>query len=127
MRKLTERTIYHAALVTDELVRERYEMSLGKNEEAQRARAAAPPARPIHEELSALRMPTLIVWGANDRGNPLERALLLFRAMPGAELHVFDQCAHWPQWDHAARFNTLVQDFLSLTGKGLGATPKPPP
>jgi 2-hydroxy-6-oxonona-2,4-dienedioate hydrolase len=56
---------------------------------------------------------TLLVWGANDRGGTLEKAVLLFQAIPGAELHVFDRCAHWPQWDHAARFNTLVRDFLT--------------
>jgi hypothetical protein len=26
---------------------------------------------------------------------------------------VFDRCAHWPQWDHAARFCSLVRDFLT--------------
>src|SRR5581483_6562538 len=113
MRKLTMGTLYNKALVTDELVRERHEMSIGKNREAERRRAAAPPVRPIHEELPSLRMPTLHVWGANDRGGTLEKALLLFQKIPGAELHVFDHCAHWPQWDHAARFNILVRDFLT--------------
>ena len=42
----------------------------------------------------------------------LERSLLLFKAIPGAELHIFDQAAHWVQWDQAERFNTIVRDFL---------------
>ncbi len=112
MRQLTRGTFYNQALVTDALVRERYEMSIGKNLEAQRERAKTPPARPVYDELRSLPVKTLLVWGANDRGGTLEKALLLFRTIPGAELHVFDQCAHWPQWDHAARFTALVRDFL---------------
>ena len=101
-------------LVTEEFVRERYEMSLGKNLEAQQARARqASPATPVHDQLATLPMRTLLVWGANDRGGTLEKAILLLRAIPCAELHVFDRCSHWPQWDHAARFNTLVRDFLT--------------
>jgi pimeloyl-ACP methyl ester carboxylesterase len=112
MRKLTTGTLYDQFLVSDELVRERYEMSIGKNREAEGHRAAAPPMRPIYDELPSLRVKTLLVWGANDRGGSLEKAVLLFQAIPGAELHVFDRCAHWPQWDHADRFQTLVRDFL---------------
>jgi pimeloyl-ACP methyl ester carboxylesterase len=25
---------------------------------------------------------------------------------------LFDQCAHWVQWDQAERFNAIVADFL---------------
>lgn len=50
--------------------------------------------------------------GANDRGATLEKALLLLQTIPGAELHIFDRAAHWPQWDQSARFNTVVRDFL---------------
>lgn len=113
MRQLTTGTLYHQELVTDELVAERHAMSVGAHQEAERLRSAAPPMRPVHDELHALRTRTLLVWGANDRGGSLEKALLLFKAIPGAELHVFDHCAHWPQWDHAARFNALVADFIN--------------
>jgi len=27
---------------------------------------------------------------------------------------LFDQCAHWVQWDQADRFNALVSDFLKM-------------
>ena len=35
-----------------------------------------------------------------------------FKAEPG-RYHLFDQCAHWVQWDQADRFNRLVSDFLA--------------
>jgi pimeloyl-ACP methyl ester carboxylesterase len=115
MRKMTLGTLYSRELVTDELVRERYEMSAGKNYQAQLKRGEAPRARPLDEELSQLKVKTLILWGQNDHGTSLEQALLLFKKIPNAELHIFDRCAHWVQWDQAARFNRLVADFLAAT------------
>ena len=114
MRKLTLGTLFNRALVTDEVVRERYEMSTGKNFEAQKMRETAPRPKPIHEELRQLKTRTLIVWGKNDRGVSVERGVLLFQLIPGAEFHLFDNCAHWAQWDQAERFNRIVADFLQF-------------
>jgi pimeloyl-ACP methyl ester carboxylesterase len=112
MRKLTLGTIFHKELVTEELVRERYEMSTGKNYEAQLERRNAQRQRPVYDDLSQLRVKALLLWGSNDRGVSVERGLELFRRVPGAEFHLFDKCAHWVQWDQADRFNRLVTDFL---------------
>ena len=112
MRTMTLGTLFHRELVSDELVRERYEMSAGKNYEAQLKRAAAPKSKTLDDELGHLKTKTLILWGKNDHGTSLEQALLLFEKIPQAELHVFDECAHWVQWDQAERFNNLVAAFL---------------
>lgn len=116
MRKLTFGTIFNKALVTEELVRERYEMSIGKNYEAQVGRRTAAKQRPVYDELSKLRVRTLLLWGNNDAGVSVERGIELFQRIPGAEFHLFDNCAHWVQWDQADRFNRLVSDFLSSAG-----------
>ncbi len=113
MRALTSGTLYHQELVTEELIQERYAMSTGKNYDAQLKRAQAPRPRPLSEELRNLRVKTLVFWGKNDRGAPLEQALLLFQLIPDAELHVFDSSAHWVQWDQSSRFNRIVVDFLN--------------
>ena len=113
MRKMTLKTLYNPERVTEELVQERYAMSTGKNFEANARRRGSAPPRPVWEDLGGLSMPVLIVWGAHDGGVGLDRSLLLLRAIPGAELHVFDRAAHWVQWDQAERFNLLVRDFLS--------------
>ena len=112
MRKLTLGTIFNKELVTEELVRERYEMSTGKNYEAQLQRRNAARQRPVHDELSQLRVKALLLWGANDRGVSVERGIELFQRIPNAEFHLFDSCAHWVQWDKAARLNELVANFL---------------
>lgn len=112
VRAMTIETLYRRDLVTEELVQARYEMSGGPRFQAQLARRAAPAQRSIADELPKLTPRTLILWGKNDESAPLERALLLFDLIPGAELHIFDECGHWVQWDQAARFNRIVGDFL---------------
>jgi 2-hydroxy-6-oxonona-2,4-dienedioate hydrolase len=113
MRALTLGTLFRKELVTEEMVQERYSLSIGKNYEAQQLRRGARPPPPIHEELRDLKTKTLLLWGNNDRGVSVERGVLLFQLIPNAEFHLFDQCAHWVQWDQANRFNRLVADFLS--------------
>jgi pimeloyl-ACP methyl ester carboxylesterase len=113
MRKLTFGTIFNKDLVTEELVRERYEMSTGKNYEAQLARRNAARQRPVYDEMSRLRVKSLLLWGNNDAGVSVERGVELFQRIPGAEFHLFDKCAHWVQWDQADRFNRLLIDFVS--------------
>jgi pimeloyl-ACP methyl ester carboxylesterase len=62
MRKLTLGTIFNKELVTEELVRERYEMSTGKNYEAQLQRRNARRQKPVYDDLSQLRVKALLLW-----------------------------------------------------------------
>lgn len=55
---------------------------------------------------------TLAVWGRDDRFVPLDNGLKIINSMPDAQLHVFSQCGHWAQWEHAEEFNRLVLGFL---------------
>ena len=105
-------TLFNKKLVTDELVKQRYEMSIGKNYDAQLRRRAALPLKAINDELRGLSKKTLLLWGNNDRGVTVERGHLLFEKIAKAEFHLFGQCAHWVQMDQADRFNSLVVDFL---------------
>ena len=64
------------------------------------------------------RVPTLIVWGANDRIVPAAHALHFSRDIPGAKLHVFDDCGHFPQEERAGAFSQLVAPFLRQHASG---------
>ncbi len=63
-------------------------------------------------ELACLRVPTLLVWGAEDRLFPPAHARAAARRIPGARLEVFPGCGHTPQLEDAARFNAVVGAFL---------------
>ena len=88
MRALTLGTLFRKELVTEELVRARHEMSIGKNQEAARLRRGAKPPRPLFDELPHLKTKTLLLWGAQDRGVSVERGILLFQLIPNAEFHL---------------------------------------
>ena len=70
---------------------------------------------PQRDDLPALASKTLILWGKKDREVAVDRAVRLFHLIPGSELHIFDECGRWVQWDQAPRFNQLVSAFLKAT------------
>lgn len=63
--------------------------------------------------LAEIKAQTLIVWGRNDRFVPVDVGYRLNAGILNSELHVFNKCGHWAQWEHAERFNRLVVDFLT--------------
>ena len=63
--------------------------------------------------LDEINAETLIVWGRNDRFVPLDTGYRLNAGILNSQLHVFNKCGHWAQWEHAEKFNRLVLDFLT--------------
>jgi pimeloyl-ACP methyl ester carboxylesterase len=111
-RALLSLVLVDHARLDDELVRAFVAASSGKNEAAEHGRRAAPRPKPLYGELQHLKVPSLLLWGADDPGATPERALLLLAAIPGAELHLLRQCGHWPQYDQPARTFHLADDFI---------------
>jgi pimeloyl-ACP methyl ester carboxylesterase len=67
----------------------------------------------IRERLEEIEVPTLIVWGRNDRVVPV-RSAPYYRELIGdnAELVVFNRCGHLPMMERPVRFNRLLDNFL---------------
>jgi pimeloyl-ACP methyl ester carboxylesterase len=63
--------------------------------------------------LGKVRVPTLIVWGAQDQIIPMECGQLYQRAIPGATLRLLEQCGHWPQFERPQELAQLVTEFIS--------------
>lgn len=63
--------------------------------------------------LAEIKAQTLIVWGRNDRFVPMDAGLRLLAGIAGSELHIYRDCGHWAQWEHADAFNQLVLNFLA--------------
>jgi pimeloyl-ACP methyl ester carboxylesterase len=68
----------------------------------------------IRDRLQEIEVPTLIVWGRQDRVVPA-RSAPFYRDLIGdnAELVVFEQCGHLPMLERPVRFNRLIDDFLA--------------
>lgn len=120
MRGLLDIFAYNPALATDELAQLRYQASIQPGfQEAFAAMFPAPRQRWVDAMVSpqaairALPHPTLVVHGREDRVIPLANSLTLASWIARAQLHVFGQCGHWTQIEHAARFAQLVDNFLA--------------
>ncbi len=66
----------------------------------------------IRERLGAINLPTLLVWGRNDRIVSVADAPGYAERIPGARLVVFDRCGHLPMAERPDRFNALVGEFI---------------
>jgi 2-hydroxy-6-oxonona-2,4-dienedioate hydrolase len=65
------------------------------------------------EQMGRISSPTLIVWGAENPFGDVPEAQRMHEAIPGSRLEIFPECGHWPQHEHAGRFNELALKFLS--------------
>jgi pimeloyl-ACP methyl ester carboxylesterase len=64
--------------------------------------------------LPFIRVPTLVLWGRDDRVNSLEEVgLPTARGIPGAKLIVYENTGHALPWEQPERFEHEVLDFLS--------------
>jgi 2-hydroxy-6-oxo-octa-2,4-dienoate hydrolase len=120
MKRITDYFAYSRDVVDDELAEVRYRASIRPGvQEAYGAMFPAPRQRWVDAmatpEDAIARLPhrTLVVHGREDKVIPLGNAYRLLELIPRAQLHVFGQCGHWTQIEHAATFNRLVHDFLT--------------
>jgi 2-hydroxy-6-oxonona-2,4-dienedioate hydrolase len=117
LKKMMNVFVFDTSDLTEELFQARLDNMLGRREHLEnfvKSLAANPKQFPdFGPRLAEIKAPTLVVWGSNDRFVPMDTGLRLLAGLPNAELHVFNRCGHWAQWEHAERFNRLVLDFLS--------------
>jgi pimeloyl-ACP methyl ester carboxylesterase len=67
----------------------------------------------LRDALPRVRMPTLLVWGANDRLAPPRIGRVLERTLPDASLQLMQGAAHTPMLEAPARFRALLEPFLT--------------
>ncbi len=69
----------------------------------------------LDNRLAAIKQPTLILWGREDRLIPLNFAERFHKEITGSQLRVIDSCGHMPQVECPKEFVTAVLDFLNDT------------
>ncbi|MFI6870562.1 4,5:9,10-diseco-3-hydroxy-5,9,17-trioxoandrosta-1(10),2-diene-4-oate hydrolase [Nocardia sp. NPDC050406] len=110
--------VFDQKLITPELVEERF-ASASTPEALAATRAmgksfAGPDFQKgmIWRDAYKLRQPVLMIWGREDRVNPVDGALVALKMVPRVQLHVFGGCGHWAQLEKFDEFNRLATDFL---------------
>jgi 4,5:9,10-diseco-3-hydroxy-5,9,17-trioxoandrosta-1(10),2-diene-4-oate hydrolase len=66
----------------------------------------------LWREAHRLKHEVLLVWGREDRVNPIDGALVALKLIRRAQLHVFGGCGHWAQLEKFDEFNRLAMAFL---------------
>ncbi|MGW2664382.1 4,5:9,10-diseco-3-hydroxy-5,9,17-trioxoandrosta-1(10),2-diene-4-oate hydrolase [Nocardia tengchongensis] len=110
--------VFDQKLITPELVEERFASasqpeSLAATRAMGKSFAGADFAKGmIWRDAFKLRQPVLMIWGREDRVNPIDGALVALKMVPRVQLHVFGGCGHWAQLEKFDEFNRLATDFL---------------
>lgn len=106
-------------LITEQLVRDRYEASAAPGaHEAYTAmfndpRHAGGDLGIGEEQVRGIATPSLLVHGREDKVVPAEVSWTMVNLLGDADLHVFARCGHWTQIERADEFNCAVGDFLA--------------
>jgi pimeloyl-ACP methyl ester carboxylesterase len=66
----------------------------------------------LEDRLGAICVPTLLVWGKDDRVTSMEVAERFRALIPDAELVTIANCGHAPMLEEPLIFNTIVEDWL---------------
>lgn len=125
MRHLLDLFAYDRSRVTDELAELRYQASIRPGFQESFASMFPPPRQngidnlaSSEADIRALPHEALIIHGREDLIIPLEASLTLAQWLQRSQLHVFGQCGHWTQIEHADRFAQLVDNFLAEADAG---------
>ncbi len=113
IKKKTEVTFYDPATATKELVDEVFEITRNRLKVIKIIALAKSAIRNnLGDELTAIKQPTLLIWGANDVITPPFVAQEFHKLIPASELHFIDKCGHAPMMEQPAEFNVILHKFL---------------
>lgn len=112
MQAVANVMLFDPSLMSQEALEARVRAAQNPAHRDAAARSTA-PWRDQAEDFAQVQARTLIVWGREDRTNPLEIGLQMLRDIPDSRMHIFRNCGHWAQVEHAEEFNRLALDFLA--------------
>jgi pimeloyl-ACP methyl ester carboxylesterase len=115
-RTLMRLIFYHQQMISDGFVRAAFASKMQKNDGYtvdQFIESIVREEDVVDGKLGAIKAPTLIVWGREDRLIGLATAKALGEDISGAKTVILDECGHVPHIECAAPFNKALSDFLS--------------
>jgi pimeloyl-ACP methyl ester carboxylesterase len=108
--------IFHdRGIVTDQFVREDFAVQLAEGTQYTQDSFWAhidDPTTFVDDRLRAITVPTLVIWGGDDRVIPIEEGRDYAAKIKGATLTVIPDCGHGPMVERPAEFLKAVEPFL---------------
>ncbi|MCG2579439.1 MAG: alpha/beta fold hydrolase [Marinobacter sp.] len=116
LKEMMDIFVFDTSNLTEELFQTRLDNILARRDHLEnfvKSSQANPKQFPdVGHRLGEIANETLIVWGRDDRFVPMDTGIRLVNGLQRAELHIFNRCGHWVQWEYADKFNRMVLDFL---------------
>jgi len=113
MKNKTEITFYDPKIATKELVDEVFEIVTNRIKAIKIISLAKSAIRNnLGDELSEIKIPTLLIWGNNDIVTPPFVGKEFNKLIVGSELHFIDKCGHAPMMEVPDEFNKILMQFL---------------
>jgi len=116
MRANLEALVYDKTILTEEVVRERYEASIEPEFMNQapegKGGAAGQTLEPLWQDLHKIQAETLIIWGRNNQTINYDTALFMLTRIPKARVHIHGNCGLWVPYEKMEEFNSNVTGFL---------------
>jgi 4,5:9,10-diseco-3-hydroxy-5,9,17-trioxoandrosta-1(10),2-diene-4-oate hydrolase len=108
LRRILELLVVDPALVTDELVEERFNVLQTQPKDVL-VRMRIPD---MTADLGKICCPVLGFWGMDDQLMPVGGCEKILRACPDSRFVMLARCGHWAMVEHADEFNRYVMAFL---------------
>jgi len=121
MQEVLELFAYDRSIITETLVKGRYEASIQPGFQESFGSMFPAPRQDGVEWMAAdqnyirdIKHEALIVHGRDDQVIPMDNALRLHQLIKNSQLHVFGCCGHWTQIEHTQEFADLVRGFFKF-------------
>jgi pimeloyl-ACP methyl ester carboxylesterase len=113
IRERVEYTFYNPKTATKELVDEVFDITSSISKCMNIVAIAKSAQRHnMAEEVTRIKVPTLLVWGLNDTITPPHVAHEFHRLMPHSEVRFIDHCCHAPMMEQPEKFNRIVTEWI---------------
>ncbi len=116
---IREYLVFDGSQVPESVIQDRFQSSIDPEV------VAAPPLRRPNSLPAAIRMdftrdsrlkkcrvPTLVLWGNDDRVNRPSGGPTLQKYLLDCDLYMFGKTGHWVQWERADEFNAVSTAYL---------------
>lgn len=114
------RVIFDPALVTQEFIDEEFRINNSAGSKESFATLGRYIGQKLDDDVVGERLakltptlPTLLLWGAEDKTVPLAVGEAAAKLLPGSRLVVLQKAAHTSYYERAGDFNAVLLDFLA--------------
>ena len=114
VKATTREIFFNPAVPTNGMIQEVYDALQNVENVLRSIRFTKSTARhQLHDQLSNVHVPCLLIWGKQDQITPPAVGMLFKNLLPDGELHYIDQCGHLPTQEHPRQSMLLIHNFLN--------------